>query len=126
MWIYFLIFNLGLTMLKFEGLKEFDIEKLDNGSTVSRDFQLVFSENMLTEEECEIVEKKLNKHDFHIKDENIEIEVLYNIDLDTVVISFTVYCPLMHLNQISEEKISNFIDKHKTNFEEYYKRVKPY
>jgi hypothetical protein len=113
-------------MLKFEGIKEFNIEKLDKGSNISRDFQLIFREDMLNEEECEIVEKKLNKHDFQIKDENIEIEVIYNIDLDTAVISFTVYCPLMHLNQISEEKISNFIDKHKTNFEEYYKRVKPY
>ena len=94
------------------------IEKLDKGSNISRDFQLIFREDMLTNE-CEIVEKKLNRHDFHIKDENIEIEVIYNIDLDTAVISFTVYCPLMHLNQISEEKLSNFINKHKTNFREF-------
>jgi hypothetical protein len=113
-------------MLKFEGIKEFNIEKLDKGSNISRDFQLIFKEDMLNEEESEIVEKKLNKHDFQLKDENIEIEVIYNIDLDTAVISLTVYCLLMHLNQISEEKIFNFIDKHKTNFKEYYKRVKPY
>lgn len=113
-------------MLKFEGLKEFDIEKLDKGSTVSRDFQLIFSEDMLSEEECEIVEKSLNEHDFRIKDENVKIDIIYNIDLDTATISLTVYCPLMHLNQISKEKLSNFINKHKTNFKLYYKQIKPY
>ena len=113
-------------MLKFEGLKEFDIEKLDKGSNISRDFQLIFRDDMLSEKECEIVEKSLNKHNFRIKDENIKIDVIYNIDLDIATISLTVYCPLMYLNQISEEKFSNFINKHRTNFEEYYKNIKPY
>ena len=113
-------------MLKFEGLKEFDIEKLDKRSNISRDFQLVFSEDMLTEEESEIVEKSFNKHNFRIKDENVKIDVIYNIDLDTATISLTIYCPLMHPNQISKEKFSNFINKHKTNFEEYYKQIKLY
>ena len=117
---------MGLKMLKFEGFKEFDIEKIGKGSNVSRDFQLIFSEDMLNEGECEIVEKSLNKHDFRIKDENVKIDVIYNIDLDTAIISLTIYCPLMHSNQISEEKLSNFMDKHKTNFEEYYTHIKPY
>ncbi len=52
-------------MLKFEGLKEFDIEKLDEGSTVSRDFQLIFRDDMLNEEESEIVEKSLKTFENH-------------------------------------------------------------
>ena len=113
-------------MLKFKGLKEFDIQKMGKGSNVSRDFQMIFSEDMLDEEECEIVEKDLNQHNFRIKDEKVKIDVIYNIDLDTATISLTIYCPLMHSNQISEEKLSNFMDKHKTNFEEYYTHIKPY
>ena len=113
-------------MLKFEGFKEFDIEKIGRGKDISRDFQLIFSEDMLSEKECEAVEVHLNKHDFRIKNENVKIDVIYNIDMDTTTISFTVYCPLMHSNQISEEKLSNFINKHKTNFKIYYEQIKPY
>ncbi|MGB9980024.1 hypothetical protein [Methanobacterium sp.] len=113
-------------MLKFEGIKEFEIEKLDKGANVSRDFQLIFRDDMLNEEECGIVEKSLNKHDFRIKDENVKIDIIYNIDLDIATISLTIYCPLMHLNQISEGKLSNFMDKHRTSFEEYYMHIKPY
>jgi len=68
----------------------------------------------------------LNNHDFRIKDENVKIDVIYNIDLDAATTSLTIYCPLMHLNQISEEKLSNFSNKRKNNFEEYYKQIKPY
>lgn len=113
-------------MLKFEGLKEFDIEKIDSTSSVSRDFQLVFSDDMLDEKGCEIVEKRLNNHNFRIKNENIRINVIYNIDLDTATVTVTIYCPLTHLNPISEEKFSNFIDEHRINFEDYYGQVKPY
>jgi hypothetical protein len=113
-------------MLKFQGLKEFDIEKTGKEKNISRDFQLIFSEDILSEEECENVEVNLNKHDFRIKDENVKIDIIYNIDLDTATISFTVYCPLMHSNQLSDEKFFKFIDKHKTNFEEYYMDIKPY
>ena len=73
-------------MLKFEGIKEFDIEKLDNKSNISRNFQIIFSDDVLGEKDCEIVEKALNKHDFNIKDEIIKTEVIYNIDLDTATI----------------------------------------
>lgn len=113
-------------MLKFEGLKEFDIEKMDKTSSISRDFQLIFSDDMLDENGCEIVEKRLNKHNFLIKNENVKIDVIYNVDLDTATITLTIYCPLMHLSYISEEKLSNFIDQHKINFEEYYGQIKPY
>lgn len=113
-------------MLKFEGIKEFDIEKMGKGSNISRDFQIVFSEDMLNEEESEIVENNLNRHNFRIKDENAKIDVIYNVDLDTATITLTIYCPLMHLNQVSEEKLFNFINKHRTNFEEYYNQIKPY
>jgi hypothetical protein len=81
---------------------------------------------MLSEEEFETVEVNLNKHNFRIKDENVKIDIIYNIDLDTATISFTVYCPLMHSNQLSDEKFSKFIDKHKTNFEKYYNNIKHY
>lgn len=117
---------MGLKMLKFEGFKEFDIEKIGKGSNISRDFQLIFSEDMLNEKEFEAIEMYLNKHNFRISNENVKIDVIYNIDLDIATISLTIYCPLMHSNQIAEEKLSNFMDKHKTNFEEYYTHIKPY
>jgi|GEM_PF-2101783 len=113
-------------MLKFEGLKEFDIQKSGDNPQISRDFQMVFSDDMLDEKDCEIVENNLSKHDFHIKDENIKINVIYNVDLDTATITLTIYCPLMDSNRILEEKLSSFIDKHRANFEEYYKQIKPY
>jgi hypothetical protein len=113
-------------MLRLEGLKEFDIQKIDDTSQISKDFQLVFSDDTLDEKGCEIVENNLSKHDFHIKDENIKINVIYNVDLATATITLTVYCPLMDSNRILEEKLSSFIDKHRANFEEYYKQIKPY
>ncbi len=113
-------------MLKFEGLKEFDIEKMDKTSSISRDFQIIFSDGILNEEECELVEKRLNKHNFRIKNENVKINVIYNVDLDTATITLTVYCPLMNSSSILKEKLESFIDKHRTNFEEYYKQIKPY
>ncbi len=112
-------------MLKFEGLKEFDIKKIDDNQ-ISRDFQMSFSDDMLDEEESEIVENRLNNYNFSIKDENVKIDVIYNIDLDTATITLTIYCPLTHLGQISEERFFNFIEQHKMNFKEYYDQIKPY
>ncbi len=126
-------------MLKFEGIKEFDIEKLDSKSDLtkrrlrnrrfqelSRNFQIIFSDEVLGEDDCELVEKAFNKHEFSIKDEIIKTEVIYNIDLDTATIAMTIHCPLMHIDQISEEKLNDLLDKQKSNFEEYYEKIKPY
>jgi hypothetical protein len=109
-------------MLKFEGIKEFDVEKLENDN-FSRDFQIIFSDDLLDEKESEIVEKELKKQNWSIKNENIEIDIIFNIDLDIATIKMTIYCPLMHLNQTSEEKINKFLDKQKANFESSYKDI---
>lgn len=109
-------------MLKFEGIKEFDIEKLDN-PILSRNFQIIFSDDMLDENDCEVIEKKLNEHNFNIKDEIVKIEVIYNIDLDTATISMVIHCPLMDLNQFPEKGINELLNKHKTNFENFYSNI---
>lgn len=126
-------------MLKFEGIKEFDIEKLDSKSDLtkrrlrnrrfqelSRNFQIIFSDEILGEDDCELVEKAFNEHEFSIKNEIVKTEVIYNIDLDTATITMTIHCPLMHIDQISEEKLNKLLDKQKSNFEEYYEKIKPY
>jgi hypothetical protein len=127
-------------MLKFEGIKEFDIEKLDKSDItkrrmklrnkgfreLSRNFQIIFSDDVLGEDDCEVVEKALNEHKFRIKNEIVKTEVIYNIDLDTATIAMTIHCPLMHIDQISEEKLNGFLDKQKSSFEEYYEKIKPY
>ena len=38
-------------MLKFEGIKEFDIEKLDKKSMLARNFQIVFFDDFLSEKD---------------------------------------------------------------------------
>ncbi|MGZ7049158.1 MAG: hypothetical protein ACXVHO_04035 [Methanobacterium sp.] len=113
-------------MLKFEGIKEFEIEKMDSKLYISRNFQVIFSDDTLDEEGCENVERKLNGHDFNIKDERVNFELIYNVDLDTATIAITINCPLMHKDQIQEEKLYEFMDRHRTNFEEYYEHIKPY
>jgi hypothetical protein len=113
-------------MLKFEGIKEFDIEKLDNNSILARNFQIVFSDDFLNEEDCEEVEKSLKKHKFKIKNEIIKLEVIYNIDLDTATITMNIFCPLTYSEQILEEKLLKFVDRHRINFEDYYKEISPY
>jgi hypothetical protein len=128
-------------MLKFEGIKEFDIEKLDKKPDLtnrkielrnrrfrelSRNFQIIFSDDVLGEDDCEMVEKAFNEHEFSIKNEIVKTEVIYNIDLDTATIAMTIHCPLMYIDQISEEKFNELLDKQKSNFEEYYEKIKPY
>lgn len=113
-------------MLKFEGVKEFDIEELDSKSVLTRNFQIIFSDDMLDEEACEIVEKRIIKHDFSIKNENVCLEVIYNIDLDIAIITMTIHCPMMQSDQILEKTLMKFIETHKTNFKEYHGRIKPY
>jgi len=113
-------------MLKFEGLKEFDIEKIDDKPHIARNFQIVFTDDFVDEKDSEEVEKILLNHNFTIKDEKVNINVIYNIDLDITTITMNIYCPLMHRNQINEEKLLNFMDRHRINFEEYYNQVKPY
>ena len=41
-------------------------------------------------------------------------------------LTMTIHCPLMHIDQISEEKLNELLDKQKSNFEEYYEKIKPY
>ena len=113
-------------MLKFEGIKEFDIEKLDSKSILARNFQIVFSDDFLSEEGCEEVEKSLKKHNFKIKNEITKIEVIYNIDLDIATITMNIFCPLTNSEQILEEKLLKFVDKHKISFEDFYKKIRPY
>lgn len=109
-------------MLKFEGIKEFDIEKLDS-PILSRNFQIIFSDDMLDENDCEVIEKKLNEHNFNTKDEIVKIEIIYNIDMDTATISMVIHCPLMDLNQFPEKNINEFLNNHKTNFENFYNNI---
>ena len=73
-----------------------------------------------------MVEKAFNEHEFSIKNEIVKTEVIYNIDLDTATIAMIIHCPLMHIGQISEEKLNDLLDKQKSNFEEYYEKIKPY
>ena len=113
-------------MLKFEGFKEFDIEKINGNSYIAKYFQIVFSDDVLNENDSERVEKKLLNHSFAIKDEKINIKVIYNIDLDFATISMDIYCPLIHESQVQEERLLKFLDNHKINFEEYYNHIKPY
>ena len=113
-------------MLKFEGIKEFDIEKLDKNSMLARNFQIVFSDDFLSEEDCDEVENSLKAHNFKIKNEITKIEVIYNIDLDTATITMNIFCPLTYSEQILEEKLLKFVDRHRVNFEEYYKEIRPY
>ncbi|MGZ7069860.1 MAG: hypothetical protein ACXVH2_03730 [Methanobacterium sp.] len=113
-------------MLKFEGIKEFDIEKLDSKSDFSRNFQIIFSDDTLDEDESEIIERELMRHDFNIKDEKVNFEVIYNVDLDKVTIAITIHCPLIHNNQIQEEMLYKFMKRHRADFEEYYEHIKPY
>ena len=40
-------------MLKFEGIKELYIEKLDSKSDFSRNFQIIFSDDTLDEDDSE-------------------------------------------------------------------------
>lgn len=109
-------------MLKFEGIKEFDIEKLDS-PILSRNFQIIFSDDMLDENDSEVIEKKLNEHNFNTKDEIVKIEIIYNIDMDTATISMVIHCPLMDLNQFPEKNINEFLNNHKTNFENFYNNI---
>lgn len=111
-------------MLKFRGIKEFDIQKLDSDH-LSRDFQIIFSDDDLSLDEAETVENALNKHNFSIKGEKVNINVIYNVDLDTTTIEMIIYCPLTESGSIIEEKLSKFIYLHKENFEEYYNEISP-
>ena len=113
-------------MLKFEGIKEFDIEKLDTKSMLARNFQIIFIDDFLNEKDSEEVEKSLKKHNFKIKNEITKIEVIYNVDQDTATITMNIFCPLTISEEISEEKLLKFIDKHKISFEEYYRKIRPY
>jgi hypothetical protein len=42
---------------------------------------------LLDEKESEIVEKELKKQNWSIKNENIEIDIIFNIDLDIAIIN---------------------------------------
>ncbi|WP_414468362.1 hypothetical protein [Methanobacterium sp. ACI-7] len=53
---------------------------------------------MHTEEESELVEKELKSHNFITRDENVNINVIYNIDLKITTFTITIYCPLMGSN----------------------------
>lgn len=113
-------------MLKFEGIKELEIQRIDDKSQVARDFQIVFSDDFLDEKDSEEVERKFLAYNFTLKAEKVDINVIYNIDLDTATIVLDIFCPLMFKNQINEEKLLNFMETHRTNFEEYYNHIKPY
>jgi len=110
-------------MLKFQGFKEFNIEKVDDNSQMARDFQIVFSDDFLDEKDSEEVEKRLIEHNFILKNEKVGINVIYNIDLDRTTIKMNIYCPLINKGQIQEKELLKFIDQHKINFEEYYNQI---
>ncbi len=93
---------------------------------MSRNFQMIYSDDVLNEEDSEKVEKELKNYDFIIKDEIVKIEVIYNIDLNTATIAVTIHCPVVENNQIEQQKLNTFLDKHKNNFIRYYEDIKPY
>jgi Fe-S-cluster containining protein len=109
-------------MLRFEGIKEFDIVK--GGTQTARNCAIIFSDDELSKNICRNVEETLNRHDFSKKNENVKIEVKYVGNIAEIIVS--IYCPMTRLVGKTDEQILRGLKKYQGNFEDYYNEIMPY
>ena len=109
-------------MLRFEGIKEFDI--VEGGTQTARNCAIIFSDDELPENICKNIEEMLNRHDFSKKGEKIKIEVKYIRNIAEIIVS--IYCPMARLVGKTDEQILRGLKMYQSRFDDYYNAIKPY
>lgn len=109
-------------MLRFEGIKEFDIS--ESGVQTARNCAIIFSDDELPKNICRNIEDTLNRHDFSKKGEKVKIEVKYVGNIAEIIVS--IYCPMARLVGKTDEQILRGLKRYQSNFEDYYNHIKPY
>ena len=85
---------------------------------------LIFSDNKIDEDNCELFTKIIKLYQGH-SGEFIDYRIIYDEDEYIYKISVIILCFGTLLEDVSKRMYSNFVKLHKKQFMEYYNNVVP-